>query len=89
MDKFASLFYLTIAPCFPRYCIKVWHCPVLDSVSKWKKEREGGGTCVLSGYCDGDEHLINAIVIIMIMSLSEEEETLKKGGKDLGLKLRG
>lgn len=44
---------------------------------------------MLSGYCDGDEHLINAIVIIMIMSLSEEEETLKKGGKDLGLKLRG
>jgi len=40
----------------------------LDGVSKWKKEGENGGMSVVSGYCDGDEHLINAIIIIVIMS---------------------
>lgn len=63
---------------------------MLDSLSKWKKEGESGGMYVLSGYCDGDEHLIDTIIITVIMSLSEEEETLKKGGKNLGMiKLRG
>jgi len=62
----------------------------LDGVSKWKKEGENGGMSVVSGYCDGDEHLINAIIIIVIMSWSEEEETVKKGSEDLGIiKLRG
>ena len=40
--------------------------------------------------CDGDERPVNAIVVIAIMSLSGEEETLRKDNKGLGMvKLRG
>jgi len=46
--------------------------------------------CVLSDYCDGDERCIDAVVTIVIMNLSGEEETLKKSNKGLGMiKLRG
>lgn len=61
-----------------------------DSVSKWKKEGDRGGMCVLSDCWDGDECRVNAIVVIVIMSLSGEEETLRKDNKDWGMvKLRG
>lgn len=63
---------------------------LLDSVCKWKKERERGGMCVLSDCCDGDECHVNASVVIVIMTLSGEEETLRKDNKGLWMvKLRG
>lgn len=63
---------------------------LLDNANKSKKEEEGGGMCVLSDYCDGDERCIDAVVTIVIMNLSGEEETLKKSNKGLGMiKLRG
>lgn len=63
---------------------------LLDSVRKWKEEGERGGMCVVSDYCNGDECLVHAIVVIEIMSSSGEEETLTKDNKDLGMvKLRG
>lgn len=45
---------------------------------------------MLGDCCSGDECQVIAIVVIVIMSLSEEEETLRKDNKDLRMvKLRG
>lgn len=64
---------------------------LLNRASKWKKEGEGkGGMCVHSNCPSGDERHINANVVVVVMSLSGQEETLGKDDKYLGMiKLRG
>lgn len=60
---------------------------LLNSASEWKKEGEKGEVCVLRDCPNGDECYVNASVVIM--SLSGQEETLRKDDKDLGMvKLR-
>lgn len=61
---------------------------LLNSASEWKKEGEKGEVCVLRDCPNGDECYVNASVVV-IMSLSGQEETLRKDDKDLGMvKLR-
>lgn len=61
---------------------------LLNSASKWKKEGGRGRMCVLSDCPDGIECHVNVNVVV-IMSLSGQEETLRKGAKDLEIvKLR-
>lgn len=46
--------------------------------------------CVLSNCPSGDECHVNANVVVVIMTLGGQEETLGKDDKDLGMvKLRG
>lgn len=48
---------------------------LLNSGSQWKKEGGRGRMCILSNCPRGDECHINANVVVVIMILSEQEET--------------
>lgn len=63
---------------------------LLNSGNQWKKEGGRGRMCVLSNCPSGDECHVNANVVVVIMTLGGQEETLGKDDKDLGMvKLRG